>query len=197
MNTHNKHIHKDRNDSAGFTLIELLVVIAIIGILSSVVLASLNTARAKARDATRKSDIHQLYLAFSQYTIDNNGAPTVVAPACLGFSTGSTCWTGYSLNGGGYASISGNSALNTLLAPFIKSLPSDPSNSRTIGDAYVYMQGTADVHCNGTDSRTGSWIAWEPETISPTTDAQCSPGQIACCSWIGCGPNYFCVLKVD
>lgn len=56
----------------GFTLIELLVVIAIIGILSSVVLASLNTARQKSRDARRISDIKQLQLACELY-YDNNG----------------------------------------------------------------------------------------------------------------------------
>ena len=51
----------------GFTLIELLVVIAIIGILSSVVLASLNSARQKGRDARRLSDVKQLRTAMDLY----------------------------------------------------------------------------------------------------------------------------------
>jgi prepilin-type N-terminal cleavage/methylation domain-containing protein len=59
--------------SRGFTLIELLVVIAIIGMLSSVVLASLNSARAKARDSRRAADLQSIRVALELY-YDANGS---------------------------------------------------------------------------------------------------------------------------
>lgn len=67
------------NRQKGFTLIELLVVIAIIGILSSVVLASLNTAREKSRDARRISDVKQLQVALEFYFDDNRTYPANLA----------------------------------------------------------------------------------------------------------------------
>jgi len=55
----------------GYTLIELLVVIAIIGLLASVVVADLNSARMKSRDARRLADLHQIRLALEAYASDH------------------------------------------------------------------------------------------------------------------------------
>ena len=57
----------------GFTLIELLVVIAIIGILASVVLASLNTARAKGADSAIKANLNNAR-AQAELFYDANGS---------------------------------------------------------------------------------------------------------------------------
>lgn len=67
----------------GFTLIELLVVIAIIGILASIVLASLNSARIKSRDARRVADIKQIQLALELYFDANGSYPPGVTTAPL------------------------------------------------------------------------------------------------------------------
>ncbi len=63
----------------GFTLIELLVVIAIIGILASIVMVSLASAKAKARDAKRISDIKTIQLALEEYYTDNLSYPISLA----------------------------------------------------------------------------------------------------------------------
>src|SRR5258708_7963948 len=77
----------------GFTLIELLVVVALISLLSSIVFASLGSARAKARDAKRTEDIHSVQLALELYyntngayapNTDSSGGPCTPSTPCNG-----------------------------------------------------------------------------------------------------------------
>lgn len=71
----------------GFTLIELLVVIAIIGLLSTLAIVALNSARQKARDAKRVADAKQVQTALELYFNDRNAYPAGT-DLRLGFPTG-------------------------------------------------------------------------------------------------------------
>ncbi len=108
--------HTLGKNNKGFTLIELLVVIAIIGVLASVVLASLNNARRKSRDARRITDLKQIQLALELY-FDGDGKaqyPTDI----------------YAATGG--------------LAPkYIQTVPRDPNDLTDTGKyTYAYPPGT-------------------------------------------------------
>jgi len=70
-------------NNKGFTLIEMLVVVAIIGLLSSVVVVGLGSARQNARDARRISDIRQIQNALEVYYSTNQSYPDDTAFAGL------------------------------------------------------------------------------------------------------------------
>lgn len=73
----------------GFTLIELLVVISIIGLLSSVILGAVNSARAKSNDSKQIQALNQLKRAMELY-YDNNGGLYPALPIANGFQN--NCW---------------------------------------------------------------------------------------------------------
>ena len=82
--------------SAGFTLIELLMVIAVMGILSAVILATLNTARSKGNDAKVKSQISGARLSAEIY-FDNwgyNYGSAVTGAEAAGGTIGTGCNSG-------------------------------------------------------------------------------------------------------
>lgn len=110
-------------------MIELLVVIAIIGILSSVVLASLNSARKKGRDARRVADIKQLQLALELYYDANNNYPTTLSTA------------------------------NLVTPGYIASIPTDPSTGTAYSYAALGSGSTcSSYHLGGTLETTSSTV---------------------------------------
>lgn len=108
----------------GFTLIELLVVIAIIGLLSSVVMASLNQTRAKARDARRMSDIQEINKAIQLYIADNDHAPYL--DDCTA-NSGNNCYATQARDEGDDGLSQDWDELGEFLVPnYISELPRDP-----------------------------------------------------------------------
>ena len=101
--------------TTGFTLIELLVVISIIGLLSSIVFASLSGARSRARDLNRKANLKQLVNALELYYSDNASYPT----------TASTLW-GESPAWGSHTLSGANGWIPNLAPQYISRLPHDP-----------------------------------------------------------------------
>lgn len=109
-------IRKDK----GFTLIELLVVVAIIGILSSVVLASLSSARNKGRDAAIKAGLASARAEAEIIADGLDYSAACVSGALAGSATMPNIVSNVSGNTGGTAptcSLSANNGLVAMSAP--------------------------------------------------------------------------------
>jgi len=138
----------------GFTLIELLVVIAIISLLGSIVLISVNSARAKARDSKRKADLHQIAVALEMYANEYGGYP-------------SSAWPNVDYK------IPNSLALEPKMANFISSFPRDPLGAGNCYDnQYLYL---SDVYNDGSgnNARATKWALYatlEDQSTSNLSD---------------------------
>lgn len=108
----------------GFTLIELLVVIAIIGLLATLAVVALNSARSKARDSRRVSDVKNISTALELYYNDQSSYPVVSAGTILGVVGSSNTLSSDSGFSGTASGIT-----------YMSSVPSNPSPG---GVNYVY-----------------------------------------------------------
>ncbi|HEY5383275.1 MAG TPA: prepilin-type N-terminal cleavage/methylation domain-containing protein [Candidatus Paceibacterota bacterium] len=164
-----------KRSTRGFTLIELLVVVAIIGVLASIILVSLNSARTKARDAQRVSDLKSLQGALEAY-FGNNGVYPNPVTICPGhpyaqiWSSWPSCWS------------------NNFTSTLLPTVPADPINN-DLGncggrsDCHVY------TYCIGTGSNSGRYVLGV-NLENPPAVAQTNPSTPVPCS-IATGPNVY------
>lgn len=166
-----------RSRQRGFTLIELLVVIAIIGVLSSVVLASLNTARSKARDAARISDIRSIRTALEMYANDHNGQ----YPYLNQTGGGSGCWWNWQ-------SGNVNSGYNWLAALQTGGYISQVPVEQTIaGCDFRYINLNGGPTLCGSPSGTYAVLYWITEEPRPINSPYSQPACWASMLWYEAG----------
>lgn len=109
------------NNSNGFTLIELLVVISIIGLLASVVLVSLNSARQKSRNAKRLADVNQIAKGLEIFYNQASAYPTGTVYVC------GTAGCGGAVMGSGVLSAQINGQTTNLTPTYMSSIPASPT----------------------------------------------------------------------
>jgi prepilin-type N-terminal cleavage/methylation domain-containing protein len=125
----------------GFTLVELMVVMSIISLMSSVVFASVNTARARARDSARYSSIQQMRNAIELYITKYGYAPLMGKDEeCQagGYGEYDCSAREFDTDGANGPRNQNWVALQTELREFIPTLPKDPCGQNCSSDETMY-----------------------------------------------------------
>lgn len=154
-----------KQKNSGFTLIELLVVIAVIGVLSGVVLQSLQSARMRSRDAQRLTTIDQINKAIElSATGGTNQLPKSTNYVCLGL----TADTSPQCSPLTWSLDANNTAVNAAVLTNIaaSSIPRDPFFANGIGTAYLYGSNVSPATTPASDP--GAFLSWVMEDTSTT-----------------------------
>lgn len=125
----------------GFTLVELMVVMSIISLMSSLVFASVNTARARARDSARYSAVQQMRNAIELYITKYGHAPLMAKDEeCQagGYGEYDCSAREFEIDGGIGIRTENWNALQTELGEFISALPKDPCGPSCTTGSSVY-----------------------------------------------------------
>jgi len=160
-----------------FTLVELLVVIAIIGLLSTIGIVAMNSARSKSRNVRRIADARQLAQAFYLGYDANGSYPATASAVCL--STVCTgAWSGFPDNG----------AVDSFISPYIPAKLTDPPDSNRPYGGYGY---------NGSWGGGTGFDGYFPPDAHIAYDLEgatnCGPGRI----WLQSAVRTECILPLN
>lgn len=156
-----KWIYQERSSKKGFTLIELLVVISIISLISSVVLTSLSTARLKARQVRRLSDMRQIFNALQLYYEANN-------QTYPNENSGNGSWEESHEDGG-------NAFLTPLVPNYLPVVMKDPVNTSAYRYAY-YLYTPAEIAAVGCSQTKGNMFVLGIRDVNENGSISAYPG---------------------
>lgn len=169
-----------KRNQKGFTLIELLIVVAIIGLLATLAIVSLNTARQKANDTKRVADLKSMQTALELFWNGEGGGAYPIVDVAGGES-----WA----------------ELETALATYLPALPVDPDANGVYrytfqddGSEYI-LQATLqeasnsalDIDINPTTGAGFDMVASDDTTTATDYSLSCDEG----------GANEYCLPSVE
>jgi len=137
-----------------FTLVELIVVIAIIGLLSTIAIVSVDSARVKSRNAKRTADLKQVMTAFGvAYSL--SGSFPASGDACIA----SACT-------GAWSSVAADAGVDAFFSSYINPKPTDPVGGSRGRGGYIFTGNWTGGSSSGNYFPAGPIISFSLEGVT-------------------------------